>query len=193
LRLLREFRHPHGLRLARPFGPATHRPEPLPEAIGPDPGTGLVFDIVNALAVIQDHTTAQLRVPDLAELTQHQAREFLRVAELMRGAAISVPWEILVMCRRPGTSPPPEGLFSTLLYQELSISIDGQQASLGYQQVHLPAARVDPGSETRHGDHQDIRIVPAGGACAVFRYAQNLPARPQPGQARAKLGRGCEA
>jgi hypothetical protein len=70
LRLLREFRHPHGLRVARPFGPATYRPEPLPEAIGPDPGTGLVFDIVDALAVIQDDTTAQLRVPDLAELTQ---------------------------------------------------------------------------------------------------------------------------
>jgi hypothetical protein len=179
LRLLREFRHPHGLRVARPFGPATHRPEPLPEAIGPDPGTGLVFDIVDALTVIQDHATAQLRVPNLAELTQHQTREFLRVAELMRGAAISVPWEGLVMCRWPGTSLPPEGLFSILLHQELSISIDGQQASLGYQQVHLPAARVDPGSETGHDDHQDIRIVPAGGACAVIRYAQNLPAGPQ--------------
>jgi hypothetical protein len=180
LRLLREFRHPHGLRVAQPFGPATHRPQPLPEGTDPDTGAGLVFDIVEALATIQEHTTAQLRVPDLAQLNGHQVREFLRVAELMRGAAISVPWEGLAMRRWPGSSLPPDGLFSMLMYQELGISIDGQQASLGYQQIHLPAARVDRGSVTGHDDHQDIRIVAAGGAAAVIRYAQNLPAGPQP-------------
>lgn len=180
LRLLREFRHPHGLRVAQPFGPATHRPQPLPEGTDPDTGAGLVFDIVEALATIQEHTTAQLRVPDLAQLNGHQVREFLRVAELIRGAAISVPWEGLAMRRWPGSSLPPDGLFSMLMYQELGISIDGQQASLGYQQIHLPAARVDRGSVTGHDDHQDIRIVAAGGAAAVIRYAQNLPAGPQP-------------
>ena len=176
LRLLREFRYPHGLRVARPFGPATHQPEPLPEGAGADPGTGLVFDIVEALAAIQEHTAAQLRVPDLAELNWHQVRAFLRVAELMRGAAISVPWGEMAMGRWPGTSPPPDGLFSVLMYQELSIEIDGQQASLGYQQVYLPAARVDRDSSPGHDGHQGIRIVPGGGARAIIRYAQNLPA-----------------
>ena len=66
------------------------------------------------------------------------------------------------------------------MYQELSISIDGQQASLGYQQTYLPAARIDRGSVTDNDDHRDIRIVAAGGAAAVIRYAQNLPAVPQP-------------
>ena len=188
LRLLREFRHPHGLRVARPFGPATHQPEPLPEGAGADPATGLVFDIVDALATIQEHTAAQLRVPDLAELNWHQVREFLRVAELMRGAAISVPWKEMAVGRWPGTSPPPDGLFSVLMYQELSIGIDGQQASLGYQQVHLPAARVDRDSATGHDDHQGIRIVAAGGARATIRYAQNLPAGRQPSRASRKHG-----
>jgi hypothetical protein len=55
------------------------------------------------------------------------------------------------MCRWPGPSLPPEGLFSICCTR---ISIDGLQGSLGYQQVHLPAARVDLGSETRHGDRQ---------------------------------------
>jgi len=71
-----------------------------------------------------------------------------------------------------------DGLFSTLLYQQLTITLNGIQASVGYQQVHLPAARMEPGSLTLHGDHQDIRIVPGGGAGAVIRYAQNLPPRP---------------
>jgi hypothetical protein len=182
LRLLREFRHPHGLRVARPFGPVAHRPEPIPEDIGPEVGAGLVFDIVEALATIQDHTTAQLRVPELEELTHSQIRELLRVAELMRGAAISVPWDAVAMRRWPGASPPPGGPFSMLMYQELSISIGGRQASLGYQQVYMPAARIAArDTMTGHHDHQRVRIVPAGGAHAVVRYAQRLPEDPQPG------------
>lgn len=178
LRLLREFRHPHRLRIAGPFGPATHRPDPIPESISADPDTGVIFDFVEALAVIQDHTTAQLRVPDLAKLTRHDIRGILRLAELMRGAAISVPWDGFAVHLWPGTAPPTDDLFSTLLYQQLTITLNGIQASAGYQQVYLPAARVEPGSLTPHGDHQDIRIVPGGGAGAVIRYAQNLPPRP---------------
>jgi hypothetical protein len=43
------------------------------------------------------------------------------------------------------------------------------EASLGYEQIHLPAARVDPGSATRHDDHDDVRIVPVGESPAVVR------------------------
>jgi hypothetical protein len=182
LRLLREFRHPYGLRVARPFGPATHRPDPILESISADPDTGVVFDLVEALAVIQDHTTIQLHVPDLARLTRHDIRGILRLAELMRGAAISVPWEGFAVHLWPGSAPTADDLFSTLLYQQLIITLNGIHASVGYQQVYLPAARVEPGSLTRHGDHQDIRIVPGGGAGAVIRYAQNLP--PWPGRPR---------
>jgi hypothetical protein len=82
----------------------------------------------------------------------------------------------------PGTALPADDLLSTLLYQQLTITLNGIQASIGYQQVYLPAARVEPGSLTRHGDHQDIRIVPGRGAGAVIRYAQNPPPR------RADLG-----
>jgi hypothetical protein len=146
LRLLREFRHPNGLRIAGPFGPATHRPDPVPKSISADPDTGVVFDFVEAIAIIQDHTTAQLQVPDLAKLTHHDIRGILRLAELMRGAAISVPWEGFAVHLWPGTTPPTEGLFSTLLYQQQTITLNGIQASVGYQQVYLPAARVESGS-----------------------------------------------
>jgi hypothetical protein len=162
--LLREFRHPYGLRIARPFGPATHRPDPIPESISADPDTGVVFDFVEALAVIQDHTTAQLRVPDLVKLTRHDVRGILRLAELMRGAAISVPWEGFAVHLWPGTAPTADGPFSTLLYQQLTITLNGIQASVGYQQVYLPAARVEPGSLTRHGDHRTSGSFRGAGA-----------------------------
>ena len=64
----------------------------------------------------------------------------------------------------------PGDIFQALVYRELRLSIGEAQASLGYEQIHLPAARVDPGSVTRHGDHDDIRIVPVGETPAVITY-----------------------
>ena len=181
LRLLREFRPPNGLRIAAPFGPATHRPEPIPQGTEPPAGDMLV-DLVEALAAIQDHTTAQLLIPDLAKLTRSEAHRILRIGDLIRGAAISTPWEEFAVHLRPGASPPSQDIFSGLLYQELSISTGTTEASIGHQQVYLPAARAVPDSLERHGDHNDIRIAPAGGVQAVIRYSPAIPAVDQPGE-----------
>jgi hypothetical protein len=180
LRVLREFRYPNGLRIARPFGPVAHRRDPIPE--GTEPATGLIVDIVEALAALQDRTTAQLLIPDMTHLTVGQARRILHAAELIRGAAISVPWEGLAVHLRLGASPPAEDIFSGLLYQELSISPGSAEVSIGYRQVYLPAARAEPGSLTRHDDHHDIRIVPAGGAQAIIRYSPTGPASGPPAE-----------
>jgi hypothetical protein len=170
LQVLREFRYPNGLRIAAPFGPATHRSEPIPD--GTELAAGVVFDIVEALAALQGHTTVQLVISDLAKLTHGEARRILHAAELVGGAAISAPWEGFAVHLTPGASLPSEDIFSGLLYQELHMSVGATEVGLGYQQVYLPAARAEPGSMTRHGDHHDIRIVPAGGAQAVIRYSQ---------------------
>jgi hypothetical protein len=61
-------------------------------------------------------------------------------------------------------------IFSALVYRELKLTVGEAKASLGDKQVHLSAARVDPGSVTRHDDHDDIRIVPVGETSAVIRY-----------------------
>lgn len=178
LRLLREFRHPNGLRIAKPFGPAVHRPEPI--SAGIEPTMGMIVDIVEALASLQDHTAAQLLIPDMAKLTHGEARRILRAAELIRGAAISAPWEGFAVHLRPGASPPSEDIFSALLYQELSISAGTAEVSIGYQQVYLPAARAEPSSLTRHDDHHDIRIVPVGGTQAVIRHCPAIPTSGRP-------------
>ncbi len=68
-----------------------------------------------------------------------------------------------------GTATPGD-IFQAMVYRELRLAVGEAQASLGYEQIHLPAARVDPGSVTRHGDHDDIRIVPVGETPAVIRY-----------------------
>ena len=80
---------------------------------------------------------------------------------------------------RSDASPPSQDIFSGLLHQELRMSVGTTDISLGYQQVYLPAARAEPGSLSRHDDHHDIRIVPVGGAQAVIRYSETIPAAGQ--------------
>ena len=93
VRLLREFRHPNGLRVARPYGPVVHKPDPLPEGADSVKGVGVIADLIEALAVIQDRTMTQVAVPDFAKLTLQQARAILHAADLIRGAVVTVPWE----------------------------------------------------------------------------------------------------
>jgi len=72
----------------------------------------MIVDIVEGLAVLQGHTTTQLLIPDMAKLTHGEARRILHAAELIRGAAISAPWEEFAVHLRPSASPPPEDIFS---------------------------------------------------------------------------------
>ena len=119
--------------------------------------------------MLQDHTTAQITVPDFAKLTMPQARAILHAADLIRGAVVTVPWEGISIHVHPGTATPGD-IFQALVYREMKLVVGEAEASLGYEQIHLPAARVDPGSVTRHDDHDDIRIVPVGESPAVVRY-----------------------
>ena len=169
VRLVREFRHPNGLRFAAPYDPVTHRSDPLPEGADSIEGIGVIADLIEALAVLQDHTTVQIAVPDFAKLTLLQARAILHAADLIRGAVVTVPWEGISLHVHPGTATPGD-IFQALVYRELKLVVGGAEASLGYEQIHLPAARVDPGSVTRHDDHDDIKIVPVGESPAVIRY-----------------------
>jgi hypothetical protein len=54
--------------------------------------------------VIQDRTTVQIAIPDFTKLTRPEACAILRAADLIRGAAISVPWEGIGICLRPRRS-----------------------------------------------------------------------------------------
>ncbi len=97
-----EFRHPNGLRVARPYGPVTHQPELLPEGSDSIEGMGVIADLIEALAVFQDRTTTQITVPDFAKLTMLEARPILHTADLIRGAAVTVPWEGITIHVHPG-------------------------------------------------------------------------------------------
>jgi hypothetical protein len=174
LRLRREFHYPHQLRIAAPFGLATHAPVPIPSTATPDSADGLLFDLVEALAIVQEHTSTQIRIPDFRNVTLGEMQPVLRAAELLRGATLSAPWNPLTIHIRPGAAISTQPM-SVLLYYELKVSIDGVDVGLGYEQVYLPSARMDIESLTGHDDHQDIRIIPVGGTAALIRHQPRIP------------------
>jgi hypothetical protein len=78
----------------------------------------------------------------MVKLTHGRTRRILHAAELIRGAAISAAWQGLAVHLRPGASPPPDKIFSGLLYQEISISDGTTEVSIGYRQCTCqPPAR----------------------------------------------------
>lgn len=173
LRLLSQFRHPHRLQVAQRFGPAAGEPIALPEGVtGSD--VGAILDLVEALATVQDHTAVQIRVPDLSEFPIMDCRRILRAAQLLAGEPVTVSWTKQRVHLNPGTEPPSENPFTALFFESLSVTLDGQSIPLGYQQVHLPAARADLESLSKHDDHKDVNLVPAGDAPAVIRYVPEL-------------------
>jgi len=77
LRVAAAFRPPNKMRFAPPYGPVTHPGDGIPAAI--DLGLGDVLRVVEALAIIQDHTAEQIVIPDLATVTASAADELIRL------------------------------------------------------------------------------------------------------------------
>ena len=140
------------LRFAAPYGPVTHRSDPLPEGADSIEGIGVIADLIEALAVLQDHTTVQIAVPDFAKLTLLQARAILHAADLIRGAVVTVSWEGISLHVHPGTATPgleeawpmPNPPDATGLDRELTrktcrrMADDGQLTADGHGRYWLP-------------------------------------------------------
>lgn len=84
LRLVAAFRAPNLLRFAPPYGPITHAAVPLS---GGDPASGPwlegIVKLVEALAIIQEHTAVQITVPTLGQLTDEIGNELIGIAHIL--------------------------------------------------------------------------------------------------------------
>lgn len=168
LSLLANFRPPHRLRFAAPFGPVTHPSDPIPEGFEIAQDAGDVYDVVESLATIQEHTTVQVRVPDLTQLTKRAAGEWAAAARLVRGETVTVNWSTLKVHLQPGVRVD-EGHPIQVAYRDrLRVQIADQKVALGLREVYLPAAQ--PGRQEQHDDHADVIFVPFGSDLATLRY-----------------------
>lgn len=100
-------------------------------------------------------------------------RAILHTADLICGPTVTAPREGITIHVHPDTGLPGDALGAGV-YRELTLAVGEAQASLGYEQIHLPAARVDPASATRDDDHNNVRIVPVGETPVVIRVPRSL-------------------
>lgn len=105
-----------------------------------------------ALNEIQQHTVTTVLVPDLAETTVRQAREWELLARILRGETVTDRWlgELTSELEQPpAESLEGDGAFT--FTTELVAEVGAQRLLLGRQTWHVDAAavRTDPDTPTR--------------------------------------------
>lgn len=166
LRFATEFRHPNRFRVRPAYGAGA---SPLTDI--PDSQTDAVYEFVEALALIQQHTPHQLLVPDVAAMTGDQQRGVLRAARLLRGETMRGTWDqIAAVHLHQGLTVEPAERFAIRTFQRLAVALPAVDLDLGLVQIDLPIARAHPVSLHEHDDHLDVRLVPAGSDVALSRY-----------------------
>jgi hypothetical protein len=179
LRVASSFHPPNKMRFAPPYGPITHPADAIPAAI--DLGLGLVLRVVEALAVVQDHTTEQIAIPDLTTVSRTSAGELIRLARLLQEGHVVVEWNHLdlnlevpegmdAVPVEAGGPPRPESVLLPCL-----VRLDDRDIVLGSVRYELSAAQVESVTPTDTGIAR-VRLVPGDDRTARLVYEPPSPA-----------------
>lgn len=125
----------------------------------------LVLEVCQALATIQRHTLTPIRVPDLAESTTSDAREWVNAARLLDGETIKHTWNDATI-GFDGDAVMPADLpeLAELTYVcAMIVTINGRDIPLGEKLFRYASARPVEVDEERH----IIRFEP-GDDASVF-------------------------
>jgi hypothetical protein len=152
-------------------GPALDEPHQIPQAIADNDDTESIIRVCEALATIQLNTVLPLRVPDLTETTIDEAREWVRVARLLRGDILTITWNRVAVelhegAKLPGTA---DDAFTVATKLPLVVRVAGVEVALGSQLAHLAAARIDP-ADLGHGRPTKVSLIPASDDTGTVRW-----------------------
>ena len=178
LRVLAALHPPNQIQLSARNGPALGEPMTTPSEFLDSVQARRLVEICEALATIQRHTFVPVRVPDLTTVTTETALEWIRVARLLRGEALTGTWETLPATLDPGIEPPAEGQepFTAALPGPLTVTIAGTVIPLGEQIIQVHAARMDRSSLTTGPEGQrNVTLIPADDNTLTIRWQKPAP------------------
>jgi hypothetical protein len=135
---------------------------------------GVIVQVVEALAVIQDHTPIQVRVPDLQEVTESEAAEWIRAAQLLGGETIGAEWEGFsaeIPAERASLLAPSDAGSTFAIEKPFIITIGGTAIELGRIQQILESCSVELQDRSVDSDHVRVRLAPFGSKAAHVRMA----------------------
>jgi hypothetical protein len=171
LRTAGAFGPPNKFRFAAPYGPASHPAISIPVPAYVDFGGTL--EVVEALAVIQDHTTEQITIPDLTQLSSNAGRELLHTAQLLQAGSLAATWSNLTETVPAGAIDPHADLSTpspAVYVKPLIATIGEQQVPLGYRRAALASARVESITHSADGQQLQLKLVPGDDNSALIEY-----------------------
>jgi hypothetical protein len=172
LRVAAAFHPPNLLRFAAPYGPMTGPVDPVPGPLDLD--LGLVLRLVEALAVIQEHTTEQIMSPDFTTVTRGAAGGLVQLADILRDGSITVEWNGLEMVAPVAPAPlgiPPAPMS---IRRQCTLQLNGVEIVLGSLRHDLASARVESVTPADDGLVR-VRIVPGDDPTATLVYEPPEP------------------
>lgn len=174
LRLLDGFHPPNRMRVLPLYGPAVGLPMDIPDSVEPG-NLGVILHVVEALAVIQDHTPIQIRVPDLQQVTESEGAEWMNAAQLLRGETLTVEWEGLsaeIPAERVNNFATPGSGSTFAIEGPFTITIAGTMIELGRKQTVLESCSVELHDRSAESDHVRVSLVPFGSKAAHVRLVK---------------------
>jgi hypothetical protein len=163
LRVAAAFHRPNLIRFAAPYGPMTGPADPIPG--DPDLGLGPILRFVEALAVIQGHTTDQITIP--GSFTGGFAKELIQFAHLLQEGSVPVEWNGLELTMPAAPAPVGSPPAPMSIRRPCTLQLNGQEIDLGSVRHDLASARVDSVTPMEDGMVR-VRLVPGDDRTATM-------------------------
>lgn len=172
LRAVVAFRAPNLVRFAPPYGPVTGSATPVnPQHVRSGSWDEGVVKLVEALAVIQEHTGVQITVPDLTEVTDEIGNELIQVAAILSQGESQSTWTGMT-CLVPAQSSvvlAPDTPGPAEFSMPLVARIGTVRVALGHARYACASARVQSVTPVE-GDLVRVRLVPGEDPTVSIRY-----------------------
>jgi hypothetical protein len=142
------FTAPNMVRFARPYGPITHPGAAVstaPRTVDESRWVKAVIAHIEALEIIQEHTSEQITVPDLATVTDEIGNQIVTAAHILKTAVIESTWSG-GSCEVPADDAPvpqQEGAEEPKAFaQPLTVQIGDRMINLGQVSYMCASARL---------------------------------------------------
>lgn len=191
-------KQPHALRLSDRYlsaigGSVLPIPATTADPAAAPRGAEVTAQLVEALAVIQDHVSEVVLVPDLGATSWTQARGWLAAATLLNGGTLAQPAQELEI-GLPGGTPLPSAGARIYVPQPLTIEVGEQRLELGEYYASVDASDVSLSSARSAGASPGdappsssapvwVRVLAAGGQVILTRQLPSAQANEEPDQA----------
>lgn len=173
VRVVAAFRAPNLVRFALPYGPVTHAGIPI--TIGdaePAPSLDGIVKVVEAMAIIQEHTPIQITMPSIGEISDEFGTELVWIAHLLHAGQIESTWSdcaFTVPARSIPAEPDFDATGPLTNAEPLIARIGGLEVPLGSLRYHCSSARLESITALSEGQVR-VTLVPGATANVLIQH-----------------------